>query len=137
MRPLHTLRALAVSVALGGVALTSLVRADIPLPPVSTTSAAKAANPRAWSLRQSPPVEVVRRVKDAVVNIHSERTVRANTEELLQVVPSQSRVNGMGSGIIIDARGYIVTNHHVVEDVSSLRVRLSDGTVVAARVVAR
>jgi serine protease Do len=137
MRPLHTLRALAVSVALGGVALTSSVRADLPLPPVSTTSAAKAANPRAWNLRQSPPVEVVRRVKDAVVNIHSERTVRGNTEELLQIVPSQSRVNGMGTGIVIDPRGYIVTNHHVVEDVSSLRVRLADGTVVAARVVAR
>ena len=132
MRPLLTLRALAVGVALGGAALTSAVRADLPLP-----SAAKPANPRAWNLRQSPPVEVVRRVKDAVVNIHSERTVRAPIEELLQIVPSQSRVNGMGTGIVIDPRGFIVTNHHVIDDVSSLRVRLADGTVVAARVVAR
>ena len=142
MRPLLTLRALAVSVALGGVALTSIVRApivraDFPLSPVSSTAAAKTADPRTWSQRQSPPVEVVRRVKDAVVNIHSERTVRGNTEELFQLTPSQSRVNGMGTGIIIDPRGYIVTNHHVIDEVSSLRVRLADGTVVVAQVVAR
>ena len=137
MRPLLTLRAFAVSVALSGLALTSVVRADLPLPPVSTTAAPGATNPRAWNQRQSPPVEVVRRVKDSVVNIHSERTVRGNAEELFQLTPSQSRVNGMGTGIVIDPRGYIVTNHHVVEDVSSLRVRLSDGTVVVASVVAR
>ena len=50
---------------------------------------------------------------------------------------SQSRVNGMGTGIIIDPRGYIVTNHHVVEDVNLIRVRLADGTTASARVVAR
>ena len=43
----------------------------------------------------------------------------------------------MGTGIIIDPRGYIVTNHHVVEDVNSIRVRLADGTVAPARVLAR
>jgi serine protease Do len=83
-------------------------------------------------------VEVVRRVKDAVVNIHSERTVRSPaSEDLFSLSPSQHRVNGMGTGIVIDPRGYIVTNHHVVEDVSLLRVRLGDGTTLSARVVAR
>ena len=43
----------------------------------------------------------------------------------------------MGTGIIIDPRGYIVTNQHVVEDVNLLRVRLADGTEASARVVAR
>src|SRR5262245_6392163 len=41
-------------------------RADLPMP-----------GARAWSVRQTPVVEVVRRVKEAVVNIHSERTVRS------------------------------------------------------------
>ncbi|MFM7152441.1 MAG: trypsin-like peptidase domain-containing protein, partial [Gemmataceae bacterium] len=95
-------------------------------------------NNRGWNPRQSPVVDVVRRVKDSVVNIHSERTVRAPAaEELFSLTPSQHRVNGMGTGIIIDPRGYIVTNQHVVEDVSLLRVRLGDGTTVSARVVAR
>src|SRR5207253_4213978 len=47
------------------------------------------------------------------------------------------RVNGMGTGIIIDPRGYIITNQHVVEDVNVIRVRLADSTVASARVLAR
>jgi serine protease Do len=83
-------------------------------------------------------VDVVKRVRDAVVNIHSERTVRGPAaEELFALAPSQNRVNGMGTGILIDPRGYIVTNQHVVEDVNVLRVRLSDGTTASARVVSR
>jgi len=51
-------------------------------------------------------VEVVKRVRAAVVNIHSERTVNGpNTEELFSHSASQNRVNGMGTGIVIDPRG--------------------------------
>src|SRR5262249_54531948 len=82
--------------------------------------------------------EVVKKVKNAVVNIHSERTVAgAAPEELFALAPSQNRINGMGTGIIIDPRGYVVTNHHVVEDVNLIRVRLADGTTASARVLAR
>jgi len=87
-------------------------------------------------VRRSPVVSVVQRVKGAVVNIHSERTVHGPVPvEFL--TPSQSRVNGMGTGILIDPRGYIVTNHHVIEDVSVIRIRLSDGSTQNAQVVAR
>jgi serine protease Do len=84
-------------------------------------------------------VDVVERVSPGVVNIHSERTVQAALigEELFSLAPSQSRVNGMGTGIIIDPRGYVLTNQHVVEDVNALRVRLADRTTVTARVLAR
>ncbi len=92
---------------------------------------------RHWNPRHTPVVEAVKRVRAAVVNIHSERTVQATPEELFTTAPSQNRVNGMGTGIIIDPRGYIITNQHVVDDVSLLRVRLSDGTTASARVVAR
>lgn len=93
----------------------------------------QASNPR-----RTPVVDVVERVRAAVVNIHSERTVQGNgPDELFALAPSQNRVNGMGTGIIIDPRGYIITNHHVVEDVSVLRVRLADATTASARVVAR
>src|SRR5919198_765776 len=82
--------------------------------------------------------DVVRRVRGAVVNIHSERTVRGPAaEELFALSPSQNRINGMGTGIVIDPRGYIVTNQHVVEDVQLIRVRLSDGATLTARVLAR
>src|SRR5665213_3341347 len=93
---------------------------------------------REWNPRQTPVVEVVKRVRNAVVNIHSERMTRADSaEDLLALEATQNRVNGMGTGIIIDPRGYIITNQHVVEDVNSLRVRMADGTNLAARVVAR
>ena len=92
---------------------------------------------RDWNPRNTPVVEVVKRVRNAVVNIHSERTALGNnTEELLALVPSQNRINGMGTGIIIDPRGYILTNQHVVEEVNSLRIHLADGTTLPARVVA-
>jgi serine protease Do len=42
----------------------------------------------------------------------------------------------MGTGIVLDPRGYIVTNYHVVDDVQSLRVHLADGTRCPARVLA-
>ncbi len=93
---------------------------------------------RDWSLRQTPVVEAVRRIRDCVVNIHSERTVMGPAaDELFSLSPSQNRVNGMGTGVIIDPRGYIVTNQHVVEDVNIIRVRLADSTVASARVLAR
>src|SRR5262249_53556146 len=88
--------------------------------------------------RRTPVVEVVEKVRAAVVNIHSERTVQAGTaEELFALAPSQNRINGMGSGIVIDPRGYLITNQHVVEDVNLIRVRLNDGTTATARVLAR
>ncbi len=92
----------------------------------------------ASNLRRTPVVEVVDKNKAAVVNIFSERTVtRENREKQLELMQLQQRVNGMGTGVVIDPRGYILTNHHVVEDVQLLRVKLHDGTSVNARIVAR
>lgn len=109
---------------LSAVLLGTLASAAVGGPP---------ANPR-----RTPIVDVVERDKGAVVNIHSERAARLGFgEESLALLPSQSRVNGMGTGIIIDPRGYIVTNQHVVDEVQLLRVRLSDGSSHGARVVAR
>jgi serine protease Do len=89
-------------------------------------------------VRRSQVVEIVERVRAAVVNIHSERTVTTGpTEDLFPNGTALNRVNGMGTGIILDPRGYIVTNQHVVEDVSSIRVRLSDGSTFTAKVLAR
>jgi len=90
------------------------------------------------NLRRSAVVDVVEHAKAAVVNIHSERTAQGPAAaELFSLAPSQHRINGMGTGIIIDSRGYIVTNQHVVEDVNVLRVRLADGTTHTASVLSR
>ena len=47
-------------------------------------------------------------------------------------VPSPRGAQGMGSGYIIDPRGVILTNHHVVKDAEEVIVRLHDGREFAA-----
>jgi serine protease Do len=82
--------------------------------------------------RETPIVLAVRRARSAVVNISSEKRIDGRSVWDGALSESQ-RVNGMGSGIIIDERGYIITNAHVVDRVTSLRVRLSDGVQYEAR----
>ena len=45
-------------------------------------------------------------------------------------------VNGMGTGVVIDPRGYVITNYHVVEDVQDIRVTLHNGETTNATLVA-
>ena len=83
--------------------------------------------------RVTPIVRAVERCKRSTVNIHSEK--RARTAEVLFSAGRDKTINGMGTGIIVDERGYIVTNHHVVHEVESLRVTLFDGSSHDAHVV--
>jgi serine protease Do len=139
MRLHPTLLVVVLGTTLAGAFPRPAVCADVALPPLtSQTQSGPLPGARGFNPRQTPVVDVVRRVRAAVVNIHSERTVRAPaSDEMFALTPSQSRVNGMGTGIVIDPRGYVITNQHVVEDVSLLRVRLSDGTTLSAQVLAR
>lgn len=45
------------------------------------------------------------------------------------------QTSGEGSGVLITADGYIVTNHHVVEDGDSIIVRMLDGKAMEAKLV--
>lgn len=94
---------------------------------------AAATNVRASDLRETPMVRAVKRVKASIANIHSEKTTLPG--ESLFSTGKGRKVNGMGTGIIIDPRGYIVTNHHVVNGVDALRVTLLDGSTYDAKIV--
>lgn len=73
--------------------------------------------------RLSPFVQQIQQICPSTVNIHTEK--RQKLDVVLNLSPSKgSRINGMGTGVILDERGYIVTNHHVVQDVETLRVTL-------------
>lgn len=73
-------------------------------------------------------VNAVEKVSKSVVNIAS---VRMMQDQLFRVFPLQ----GVGSGIIIDDRGHILTNNHVIDGTDRLRVTLGDSKQVSAKVV--
>lgn len=85
-------------------------------------------------VRRTPFVEIIERACQSTVNIHTEK--RQKSLDVVFSASKGSKINGMGTGIIIDERGYIVTNFHVVEDVERLRVTLKDRSSYEASVVA-
>lgn len=68
----------------------------------------------------------------AVVNIYTRRRNSSNTLE--NANPSPRSVN-LGSGVIVDKRGYILTNHHVVNDAEEIIVAISDGRQTGAKLI--
>lgn len=103
---------------------------------VSVALLASPATAEPSSNRQTPLVKAIQRVRPAVVNIHSQKNVATNRPFVTTSAPEQ-KMNGMGTGVIIDERGYIITNHHVIEDVSSITVTLVGGETYTAEVLAR
>jgi len=89
----------------------------------------------ASSLRNTAIVQAVTAARPAVVNIHGRKTLPAEYDTQ-GAADAGHQVNGMGTGIIIDERGYIITNYHVVEGVKRIRATLADGSTVIAELVA-
>lgn len=85
-------------------------------------------------LRQTPLVRAIERAKPSVVNIHSEKTLTSPDTRFGQIETSR-RVNGMGTGVVFDPRGYIITNQHVIDGVEKIRVTLNDKSVHSAKLV--
>jgi serine protease Do len=86
--------------------------------------------------RRTPVVRVVERVSPAVVNIAAEAIVR-------QVDPFFGRFFGrggrrtqsLGSGLIVDANGVVITNAHVIEGAARIVVTTLDGRELEAEVL--
>ncbi len=89
---------------------------------------------RAADPRETPLVRAVKRARAAAVNIHSEKTAYSS-DAAFGTGKKGRKINGMGTGIVIDERGYIVTNHHVVNGVDSLTVTLDNGSTYNAVVI--
>lgn len=91
---------------------------------------------RGSSRRMTPIVKAVRAAEPSIVNIRGEKTVNA---ESIAVAEGEAgrQVNGMGTGVVIDPRGYIITNHHVIDGVREIQVTLADGRQYVARRIAR
>ncbi len=88
----------------------------------------------ASDLRRSAIVRAVQKARPSIVNIHGKKTLKtANTRHQGQI----KQVNGMGTGVVIDPRGYLLTNFHVIDGVQKIHVTLANGRSYIARVVSR
>lgn len=94
--------------------------------------------------------DVVSKVAPAVVTIHSRVRVRQPQQypfmddpffrrffgdRNMAPPPQERQRSGLGSGVIIDPNGYIVTNHHVIDGADQIKVDLSDDRTLDAKVV--
>lgn len=96
--------------------------------------------------------EVVAAVKPAVVNISSTKTVRMpgmqspffddpffrkffGDEFVPFQRPREHKQSGLGSGVIVDKGGYILTNNHVIKDADEIKVKLSDKREFKGKVI--
>ncbi len=82
--------------------------------------------------RRTAIVDAVERARESIVNIHGEKTVDAADS---RNGDAKRRVNGMGTGVIVDERGYIVTNHHVVDGVKKIMVTTSSRESFVAKLI--
>jgi len=90
--------------------------------------------------------EAVQRAAPSVVNIFTSKEIRSPRHPLLndptfrrffgdQLTEEAQRASSLGSGVIVSANGYVLTNHHVVEAADEIEVALADGKRLLAKVV--
>ena len=110
---------------------------------------ARAALPAYDSQGQAVPslAPMLKKVTPGVVNIYTTSKIRIQQNPLFNDpffrhffdMPSQPRertTQSLGSGVIVDAaNGFIVTNHHVIANAHEIRVTLSDGETLEAKLI--
>ena len=84
--------------------------------------------------RDNPIVKAAATTRPSVVNIRGEKEIYSSDDNSSETV---RRVKGMGAGVIIDSRGYIVTNYHVIDSIKEILVTTADGKSYPARCIAR
>jgi Do/DeqQ family serine protease len=132
---------------IGGLALAFIIVAVRP-ELLSHDPMARAAAPAAPSApvpgRESY-ADAVARAAPAVVNIYTarlvtERVAPSGWDQLFgNFLPRYRRrvERSLGSGVIVDTAGHIVTNHHVIANADSIKVQLADSREADAHIVGR
>jgi len=81
-------------------------------------------------------VKLVKLVRPSVVSISTKKTFRGYVDDFFWgVVPRQFESSQIGSGLIVDNKGSIITNNHVVQGVDEIKVTLDDGRELIGKVI--
>ena len=102
-------------------------------PKVTSTNSSSEAKTRLITTNSTEVLtipEIVKKVSPAVVAI-STQSASGNSGFGWQTAPQE----GMGTGIIFNEEGYVLTNYHVISGAQNIKVILSDGKEVSAKVV--
>src|SRR5499426_1424478 len=111
------------------------------------TSPAKAGEGEVNAQFSSAFIEIARAVEPSVVNVSTvtqpAQSLRPQNElntprgsiERFDFGPAESAQRGNGSGVIVDAQGYILTNYHVISGADRIKVRFYDGSEAPGKVI--
>jgi len=92
---------------------------------------------------------VVKKAQPAVVNVFASRVERMPANPFLDDpifrrffgegggAPGRNTAQSLGSGVIVDPSGLVVTNHHVIEGMTDVKVALADKREIPAKIVLR
>jgi Do/DeqQ family serine protease len=141
-----------VAASIGGGLIAAFAVATHSNNPVSVVARADTNTQRVSQLSNSF-ADIIEKASPAVVKISMTRIIKASEQQQNnpflsdpffrqffggnggQMRPRDQREQGLGSGVIVSSSGYILTNNHVVDKASSLKVELSDGRDFTAKVV--
>ncbi len=117
-------------------AMRRFALASAALAVVAALAATPAAPQSAEAVRRTPVVQVVERVAPAVVNIAAESMVRQVDPFFGNFFGGRARrTQSLGSGLIVDPNGVVVTNAHVIEGASRIVVTTREGRELEAEVL--
>jgi serine protease DegQ len=106
----------------------------------------QATSPVALPARATSYSDAVRKAVPAVVSVLTSKEIKSQRHPFLedplfrhffgdQLEEEPQRAASLGSGVIVSSKGYILTNHHVVEAADEIEVALVDGKKLKARAV--
>ncbi len=91
---------------------------------------------------------IVQATSPAIVYIRTEQVIKAEQSPLfmdpwlrqffgnqLPQIPREQRQHALGTGVLFDPTGYIVTNNHVIDKATSIQIMLNDKRVFKAKVI--
>ncbi len=93
------------------------------------------------AVASAPSVNAARRSSEPTIAIRAQprfaNGITANMSRILPSVVEVRRSSGIGTGFVVDARGYFLTNAHVVGSADTVTLRFNDGSSQEAKVVRR